>query len=55
MIQPDYNLPNKHLHGVITAQDLEALRERNAQRVAEAIRALGTKWILHPDHSPSKK
>lgn len=55
MTEPDYTLPNKHLHGVISDQDLQALRERNAMRVAEAICALGTKWILHPNHSPAKK
>ena len=30
------------------------LRERNAQRVAEAKQRMGVKYVLHPDNAPRK-
>lgn len=41
------------LRGVITDQDLAALRERNAQRIAAASEQLGERWVLYPTRKPA--
>lgn len=35
---------------VITDEELKALAERNAQRVKEIIKAMGDKYLLHPQN-----
>lgn len=37
-----------NLKGVLSDDDIEALRARNASRVEDAIQALGHRWLLHP-------
>ena len=37
-----------NLKGVLSDDDIEALRARNASRLEDAIQALGSRWLLHP-------
>lgn len=47
--------PADPLRGVPGDDDLQALAERNAQRAKEAIRALGTRYLLHPANAEQRK
>lgn len=38
--------------GVITDDELDALRVRNAIRRAERVRELGTRYVMHPSNAP---
>lgn len=40
---------------VITDDEIKALAERNAQRVKDAIKALGDKYLLHPQNRITKQ
>jgi hypothetical protein len=41
---------NNPLHGVITPEILANLRDRNDARLKQTLRAMGNKWICHPDN-----
>lgn len=41
--------------GVITDDELDALRARNACRRGEAVRAMGAAHTLHPSHAPTRQ
>lgn len=45
------------MYSVVTEEDLKAIAERNEQRVREAIKAMGEKYLLHPKNhiKPVKK
>ena len=40
-------LLGRPLHGVVTDEEIEALAERNAMRVLQAIEALGPRYTCH--------
>lgn len=40
---------------VITDEEMQALAERNAQRAKEAIKAMGEKYLLHPQNRITKQ
>jgi hypothetical protein len=40
---------------VITDDEIKALAERNAQRVKDAIKSLGDRYLLHPQNRISKQ
>lgn len=40
---------------LVTDEELHDLRQRNAERVLEAQRQLGVKWVLHESHAAVNK
>ena len=38
----------------MTDAQLEALRQRNAERAQKAIARLGTRWLLHPANAAKR-
>lgn len=40
---------------VVTDEEIKALAERNAQRVMEIIKAMGDKYLLHPQNRITKQ
>ena len=39
---------------MITDEQINELRERNANRIKTVRENMGSKWVLHPSNSPSK-
>lgn len=39
----------------MTDQEIIELRQRNAQRLEEAKKKLGSRWLLHPDNKATKE
>jgi mRNA-degrading endonuclease RelE of RelBE toxin-antitoxin system len=39
---------------MFTEEELQALQERNQQRVKQAIEKMGNKWLCHPENSVKK-
>jgi hypothetical protein len=39
-------IPSTPLHGVVTDDEVKQLRARNAERIANAQRSLGDRWVL---------
>lgn len=46
---------NADMTKVITDDEMKALAERNAQRAKEAIKAMGEKYLLHPQNRITKQ
>lgn len=44
-----------NLRGVITQEELAALRERNERRIAAAIMTMGRTYLLHPNNHVKRK
>lgn len=43
------------LRGVPREDDLQALAARNSQRAREAVRTLGTRYLLHPANAAKRQ
>jgi hypothetical protein len=43
------------MHGPITAELIEFIRERNEEKRLASIELLGNKWLLHPDNKAQRK
>lgn len=57
-IMPDFYLEpiSDHiLHGPVTPEAIQYLRERNEEKRKQSIEFLGPKWLLHPDNMKQKE
>jgi len=43
------------LHGPITAEMIDFIKERNEEKRLASIEFLGDKWLLHPDNKMQRK
>jgi hypothetical protein len=43
------------LHGPITTEMIEFIKERNEEKRLASIELLGNKWLLHPDNKAQRK
>jgi hypothetical protein len=43
------------MHGPITPELIEYIRERNEEKRLASIEFLGNKWLLHPDNKAQRK
>jgi len=43
------------MHGPITQELIDFIRERNEEKRKASIRQLGDKWLLHPKNKESRK
>jgi hypothetical protein len=43
------------LHGPITPELIDFIRERNEEKRLASIELLGNKWLLHPDNKAQRK
>ena len=43
------------MHGPITPELIEFIKERNEEKLKASIEFLGDKWLLHPDNKMQRK
>jgi hypothetical protein len=43
------------MHGPITPELIEYIKERNKEKRQKSIEMLGNKWLLHPDNKAQRK
>ena len=43
------------MHGPITEELIDYIRERNEEKRQKSIEMLGNKWLLHPDNKAQRK
>jgi hypothetical protein len=43
------------MHGPITPELIEYIKERNEEKRQKSIEMLGNKWLLHPDNKAQRK
>ena len=43
------------MHGPITQELIDYIRERNEQKLQASIQQLGDKWLLHPKNKEQRK
>jgi hypothetical protein len=43
------------MHGPITQELIDYIKERNEQKRQKSIEMLGNKWLLHPDNKAQRK
>jgi hypothetical protein len=43
------------MHGPITPELIEYIKERNEEKRQKSIEMLGNKWLLHPDNRAQRK
>jgi len=43
------------IHGPITQELIDYIKERNEEKRRKSIEMLGSKWLLHPDNKAQRK
>jgi hypothetical protein len=43
------------MHGPITEELIDYIKERNEEKRQKSIEMLGNKWLLHPDNKAQRK
>jgi hypothetical protein len=43
------------MHGPITQELIDYIKERNEEKRQKSIEMLGNKWLLHPDNKAQRK
>jgi hypothetical protein len=43
------------MHGPITPELIDYIKERNEEKRQKSIEMLGNKWLLHPDNKAQRK